>query len=518
VSLVSTRRLLTGWGRTAASAADVVRPRDPEEVAAVVNGAVSSGTGFVARGLGRSYGDAAQSAGGLVVDTAALDHVSAADLESGLVRVGAGVSLDSLMRSLVPRGWWVPVSPGTRYVTVGGAIASDIHGKNHHRDGSFCSHVESLTIVTPTGTLKVTPESDPELFWATAGGMGLTGVVVEATVRLARIETSYMLVDIEKADDLEDCLQRMSARDSEYRYSVAWIDCLARGRNLGRSVLTRANHATRTDLAQVRRPEAQRPGRNGSDRRDCDPLAFDPKVRFDIPMTPPGGLLNPWTVAAFNEAWYRRAPRFLPGHVEKIASYFHPLDAVGSWNRLYGRNGFLQYQFVVPFDSDDVLRAVMERLSCERVASFLAVLKRFGDADPGPLSFPKPGWTLALDLPARSRGLGQMLDDLDEAVAEADGRVYLAKDSRLRPQLLGAMYPGLRDWLAVRERVDPNGVLSSDMARRLSIATDVSSRRSAPRGRPPAPATESRSSAKSARTVAKTRPKTVTKTTKKAVR
>jgi decaprenylphospho-beta-D-ribofuranose 2-oxidase len=516
VSLVSTRRLLTGWGRTAPSVADVVRPTDPEEVVAAVKEAVSSSTGFVARGLGRSYGDAAQAAGGLVVDTTALDHVSAADLESGLVRVGAGVSLDSLMKSLVPRGWWVPVSPGTRYVTVGGAIASDIHGKNHHRDGSFCSHVESLTLVTPAGTVEVTPESDPELFWATAGGMGLTGVIVDATFRLARIETSYMLVDIEKADDLEDCLDRMTGRDSEYRYSVAWIDCLARGRNLGRSVLTRANHATRTDLAPVQGPEARGPAK--------DLLAFDARVRFDVPITPPGGLLNPWTVAAFNEAWYRKAPRFLQGHVETIPSYFHPLDAVGSWNRLYGPNGFVQYQFVVPFDSEDVLRSVLERLSSERVASFLAVLKSFGDADPGPLSFPKPGWTLALDLPARSRGLGQILDDLDEAVAQARGRVYLAKDSRLRPQLLGAMYPRLGDWLAVRERVDPKGVLSSDMARRLAIATDVSSHRRARRARQTWPATKGGpSSSKSARTVAKTGTKTVTKavtkttkTTKKA--
>jgi decaprenylphospho-beta-D-ribofuranose 2-oxidase len=518
VSLVSTRRLLTGWGRTAPSVADVVRPTDPEEVVALVKNAVSSGTGFVARGLGRSYGDAAQSAGGLVVDTTALDHVSAADLESGVVRVGAGVSLDSLMRSLVPRGWWVPVSPGTRYVTVGGAIASDIHGKNHHRDGSFCSHVESLTLVTPAGTVEVTPESDPELFWATAGGMGLTGVIVEATFRLARIETSYMLVDIEKADDLDDCLDRMTGRDSEYRYSVAWIDCLARGRNLGRSVLTRANHATRTELAAVRGPKAWGPGRNGSERRDSDLLAFDAKVRFDVPITPPGGLLNPWTVAAFNEAWYRKAPRFAEGHVETIASYFHPLDAVGSWNRLYGPNGFVQYQFVVPFDSEDVLRSVLERLSSERIASFLAVLKSFGDADPGPLSFPKPGWTLALDLPARSRGLGRILDDLDDAVAQADGRVYLAKDSRLRPQLLGAMYPGLGDWLAVRERVDPKGVLSSDMARRLAVATGVSSHRHARRGRRAAPVAKGGpSSGKGARTVAKTGTKTVTKTVPKTV-
>lgn len=396
-----------------------------------------------------------------MVDTTGVDTVVDSDLDAGWIRVGAGASLDALMRSLVPKGWFVPVSPGTRYVTVGGAIAADIHGKNHHSDGSFCSHVTSMLLATPTGTREITAASDPDLFWATAGGMGLTGIVLEATIELIPIETSFMLVDTERATDLDDCMARMTARDHEYRYSVAWIDCVARGAKLGRSVLTRAHHASRADLAEIGRSR----GRSG----DVDTTAFDPRVIAEVPFTPPRGLLNPLTVAAFNEMWYRKAPRLKTRDPQTIASYFHPLDALGSWNRLYGPRGFVQYQFVVPFDAEGALRSALERLSSKRVASFLAVLKRFGESDPGHLSFPSPGWTLALDIPAASPGLATLLDELDVVVTDAGGCVYLAKDSRLRPELLAAMYPRLSQWQEIRGRVDPKGTLVSDLGRRLGL-------------------------------------------------
>jgi len=450
----TTRRSLSGWGRTAPTVCDVARVQRADEVDAVLSAAAGAGRTVLARGLARSYGDAAQCAGGVVVDTTGLDAVLEADLEAGWVRVGAGVSLDALMRSLVPRGWFVPVTPGTRFVTVGGAIAADIHGKNHHRDGSFCSYVTRLSLATPSGRLEVSPRSDPDLFWATAGGMGLTGIVVEATLRLIAVESATMVVDTERADDLEDCLARMRGRDHEYRYSVAWIDCLARGRTLGRAVLTRAQHARVDELPPARRR---------------DPLHFDPAVRARVPVTAPSGLLNPLTVAVFNELWFHKAPRWRARQPESIASYFHPLDGVGDWNRLYGRRGFVQYQLVVPFGAEDALRDVVQRLSEGRVASFLAVLKRFGPGDPGPLSFPTEGWTLALDLPVGPPALGDLLDGLDEVVAGAGGRVYLAKDARLRPDMLAAMYPRLNEFREVRRRVDPGGVLVSDLARRLGI-------------------------------------------------
>jgi decaprenylphospho-beta-D-ribofuranose 2-oxidase len=377
----------------------------------------------VARGLARSYGDAAQCAGGIVVDTTAFDTVLEADLGTGLVRVGAGASLDALMRAFVPRGWFVPVSPGTRYVTVGGAIASDIHGKSHHRDGSFCSHVTRLSLATPSGRFEVSPDDDADLFWATAGGMGLTGIVVDATVQMIPVQTASMRVDTERASNLDDCLARMTARDAEYRYSVAWIDCLARGSKMGRAVLTRGDHAGLEDVGPAGSEEA---------------LRFNPVVHAQVPVTPPSGLLNPVTVAAFNELWFRKAPWLRTGELQTMATFFHPLDGVGAWNRMYGPRGFVQYQLVVPFGAEDALRDVVTQLSDRRMASFVTVLKRFGPANPSPLSFPLEGWTLTFDLPVGPAALGPLLDGFDETIAAAGGRVYLAKDARLRPEVLEA--------------------------------------------------------------------------------
>jgi decaprenylphospho-beta-D-ribofuranose 2-oxidase len=395
-----------------------------------------------------------------VLDATWLDSIHRADLETGVVNVGAGASLQTLMERFVPLGWFVPVTPGTRLVTVGGAIAADIHGKNHHVDGSFCSHVLSFTLVTPTGTVTVTPDTEPELFWATAGGMGLTGVITDATLRLIPVETSYMLVDTERAPDLDVVMDKMLTGDDAYRYSVAWIDCQSTGRRLGRSVLTRGDHARLEDL-----PERLR---RSPDRA----RAFVPRTLVRVPFTPPSGLLNPLTVGAFNEFWFRKAPVRQLAKPHHMTGFFHPLDGVGQWNRLYGTKGFLQYQFVVPDEQGDTVRKVIERLTQLRLASFLAVLKRFGPADPGPLSFPMPGWTLALDLPVGHHALDVLLDDLDRYVMAARGRVYLAKDSRVSAAAFRVMYPRLDEWLATRDRVDPAGVLRSDLGRRLGLCSD----------------------------------------------
>ncbi len=443
------RSVLTGWGRTAPSAA-TVREATADDVAGLVRAAGERGV--LARGLGRSYGDAAQNAGGEVLRLPP-DGPIRLDAERGVVDVGAGVSLDRLIRELLPRGFFVPVTPGTRHVTVGGAIASDVHGKNHHVDGTFGAHVLEMDLVTADGRLQVlTPAGTPELFWATVGGMGLTGVVLSARVRLRPVETSSMRVDTDRAANLDELLALM-AGDDAYTYSVAWIDLLARGRALGRSVLTRGEHARLGELPPT---------------RASSPLEFTARERLRAPAHVPGGLMNRWSVAAFNELWFRKAPRTRRDEIQDLATFFHPLDGVGGWNTLYGRRGLTQYQFVVPLDAVDALRESVDRISAGGHASFLAVLKRFGPHNDGLLSFPMEGWTLALDLPV-STGLAGLFDGLDALVVAAGGRVYLAKDARTSPEALARMYPRLEEFRKVRREADPAGTFTSDLARRLDL-------------------------------------------------
>ncbi|WP_125262084.1 FAD-binding oxidoreductase [Streptomyces alboflavus] len=442
---------LTGWGRTAPSAAHVVRPRTHEEAVAALR--VCAERGGIARGLGRAYGDAAQNAGGAVLDMTGLDRVHVIDADAGTVVCDAGVSLHRLMEVLLPLGWFVPVTPGTRYVTVGGAIGADIHGKNHHVSGSFARHVHSLELLTADGTVRTVEPGSP-LFDATAGGMGLTGVILSATLRLHPVETSLMAVDTERAADLDDLMARLTATDHRYRYSVAWIDLLARGAATGRAVLTRGDHAPLDALPA---------------RARTAPLAFRPRQLPAAPRFVPEGLLGRRSVGLFNELWYRKAPRARHGQLQKLSAFFHPLDGVPHWNRVYGPGGFIQYQFVVGYGAEEALRRIVHRISAHRCPSFLAVLKRFGDADPGWLSFPMPGWTLALDIPANLPGLAALLDELDTEVATAGGRIYLAKDSRLRPDTLAAMYPRLPDFRTLRQSLDPTSLFRSDLSRRLTL-------------------------------------------------
>lgn len=437
-------------------------PRRAEEVERVL--AEAGERGVIGRGLGRSYGDAAQNAGGRVALMTGLDRIVAVDVDAATVTVEAGVSLDRLMRTLVPMGLWPAVTPGTRQVTVGGAICSDVHGKNHHRDGTFGSHVRSMELVSPAlGPLTLTPDGTPEEFWATAGGMGLTGLIRQATIDVLRIETASIRVDSERTPDLDTTMRLMAERDQRYRYSVAWIDCLARGGSLGRSIVEWGEHACLDDLP---------PPRRGADRA----LRFTPLDSIPAPPRAPSGLLNRWTVAAFNEMWYRKAPKRAEGHVVPAAAFFHPLDMVSGWNRIYGGRGFLQYQFVLPDGEEATLRRIIEELVEHRCASFLAVLKRFGPANPAPLSFPRPGWTLALDLPVAYGDLAGLLDRMDEQVVAAGGCIYLAKDSRLRPDLLEAMYPRLPAWRAVRDRMDPDRLMRSDLLRRLPALSEPGAR------------------------------------------
>ena len=285
--------------------------------------------------------------------------------------------------------------------------------------------------------------------------MGLTGVILDATFRLIPIDTSLMAVDTRRIDNLDEVMSRMSERDASFRYSVAWLDLLATGRHLGRGVLTNAEHAEAGDL------DAKHAGA---------PLAYAGKQLVTLPPVVPGpGVINRLSVAAFNEMWFRKAPRLRERELQSIAAYFHPLDLVGDWNRVYGRGGFVQYQFVVPVGAEATLRTVIERIAAAALPIFLTVLKRFGPGNPGPLSFPLEGWTLAIDVPARCAGLSELLAGFDRLVLDAGGRLYLAKDFQTTPDAVRRGYPRLDEWLAVRERVDPTGVWASDLSRRLGL-------------------------------------------------
>ncbi len=448
---------LQGWGRTSPSESTVYEPDSEFQVPAILEAWESDGgaqrRGSIARGLGRSYGDAAQNAGGAVVSSAALSRILELDRAAATVRVEPGVSIEALLKFLVPRGFFPTVIPGTGIVSVGGGIGADIHGKFRH--GSFCDFVDSATLVTPAlGPMRISAETNADVFWATAGGMGLTGVVTEATLRLHRIATSQMRVDTTRCRDIDDCMTAMMDDSRGERYSVAWIDCLANGANLGRSILETAVHATVGDLPA---------------ERARDPLAYGAGLSVSAPPWMPNGLLNSWTVKAFNELWFRKSPKRPHRTTVSIPTFFHPLDMVKGWPSIYGRHGFVQYQFVVPYGHEHVVRIILERLSAAKCASFLAVLKRFETSNAGLLSFPMPGWTLALDVPAMHPGLNKILDAFDDLVLEADGRVYLAKDARVAPQRFAAMYPHLERWREVRARLDPNCALQSDLSRRLGL-------------------------------------------------
>jgi decaprenylphospho-beta-D-ribofuranose 2-oxidase len=448
---VGDRQLFTGWGGTAPTAAEH-QWVDAAALATAIKGA--GPRGIVARGLGRSYGDAAQNAGGLVVEFGHTIDELQLDRETASVTVSAGISLDSLMRELLPHGYFVPVTPGTRWVTVGGAIAADIHGKNHHLEGSFGAHVRWLELVDGTGTARrLDPHGTPDAFWCTVGGMGLTGIITRASLALRPVETAWMSVDTERVPHLDELLHRMTDGDDRYTYSVAWIDLLTTGRAMGRSVLTRGEHASYEQLP----PHLRRRART-----------FTPGDKLAAPPIVPGKPINPLTIRAFNEFWYRKAPQARSGQISSLSGFFHPLDGVRGWNRLYGRRGFVQYQFAVPIGAEDVVRQAVGLITRAGHASFLAVLKRFGDANPAPLSFPLRGWTLALDLPVAD-GLGRLLDDLDRLVLSSGGRLYLAKDSRAKPEDIAIMYPRLTEFREVRRTLDPDGVFCSDLARRLRL-------------------------------------------------
>ncbi|HET8578623.1 MAG TPA: FAD-binding oxidoreductase [Methylomirabilota bacterium] len=418
-----------GWGRHPVRPGRVGRP---ERLALPAGDAP-----VLARGLGRAYGDAAVPAapGGLVIETTRADRILAFDPAVGRLTCEAGLSLAELLRVFVPRGWFPPVTPGTKFVTVGACVACDVHGKNHHRDGSFGAFVDRLKLLTADGReVECGPSTERDLFLATVGGMGLTGLIVEVSLRLRRIETPWIALETEGVGGLDAMLDGLR-RVGDWPYTVGWIDGFARGAGLGRGILMRGRHASREE-AGARTVAAHR--------------------RLRVPVDAPEWLLNPWLMRGFNRAYYWTHGARPRRRLVLYDEFFYPLDAVTGWNRLYGPRGFLQFQCVLPRAAGAApLAALLDRLAAAGAASFLAVIKDCGPAAEAYLSFPMEGMTLALDLPYRGAPTEALIHGLNALVIAAGGRIYLAKDAVTRAEDFALMVPRLADWKAVRDAWDP---------------------------------------------------------------
>ncbi|MFL0579141.1 FAD-binding protein [Dietzia sp. 179-F 9C3 NHS] len=448
----------------------VLTPRSVEEISAAVaavNDANAGGPahlrrGVVARGLGRSYGDSAQNSGGLVLDLTRFNRIHVLDAESAVAVVDAGVNLDQLMRAALPFGLWVPVLPGTRQVTVGGAIGHDIHGKNHHSAGSFGNHVTRMELLVADGrVLTLEPggtADDPEgrLFWATVGGNGLTGVILKVWIAMTRTETAYFLADDDQTSTLDETIAlHTDGSESKYTYSSAWFDAISAPPKLGRAAVSRGSLATLDQLSE-HAPELAK-----------DPLRMDAKPLLTFPDVFPNGLANKYSFSLVGEAYYRLGGT-RRDQIKTLPQFYHMLDLFSEWNRAMGPAGFLQYQFIVPPGEVEGFKEIIGDIQRSGHYSFLNVFKLFGPGNQAPLSFPMEGWNVCVDFPINSR-LNSFVNALDAKVMSMGGRLYTAKDSRVPAERFHAMYPEIDSWIATRREVDPNGVFVSDMGRRLEL-------------------------------------------------
>lgn len=413
---------------------------------------VKSRTHFIPRGNGRCYGDA--SLADQTINTLRYDKIISFDTVNGIFECQSGIMLDAILEVIVPKGWFLPVTPGTKFITVGGAVGSDVHGKNHHVDGSFSNHIVSMDILLADGSiLTCSPELRSDLFEATCGGMGLTGIITRVRFRLKKIASSYIKQKQCKAANLEEII-RLFDEYKNYTYSVAWIDCLKKGKHFGRSILILGEHATIDEL-----PEKYK----------TNPLAFPAKKQITFPFNLPSWVLNKFTVTLFNFLYYHKNFKKESNKVVSYEPFFYPLDAILHWNRGYGKKGFVQYQFVLPLDAKQGLVEILQRISDRGLGSFLAVLKVFGRQE-SMISFPKEGYTLALDFPVR-KGLFEFLDELDKIVLQYGGRLYMSKDARMKPEVLAAGYPRLQEFKNIVRQYNPDGKIRSMQSDRLLLTT-----------------------------------------------
>jgi FAD/FMN-containing dehydrogenase len=432
---------LSGWGRHKTTETRVVQNEDLVAAAKV---------SALCRGLGRSYGDAALPARqeDIVAITTSADRILSFDPATGWLSAEAGISLYELNRLFLPRGWFVPVTPGTQFVTLGGMVAADIHGKNHHVAGCFGEHVRSLRILLADGaTVTCSDSHERELFCATIGGMGLTGHILEVEFRMVRIPSPWIWSESERINDLDGMVSALKRAALDWPFTVGWIDCLKRGRQMGRGILMKGRWANPSE-APARPPQLTQ--------------------SFQVPSVFPDWLMSPLLVRLFNFAFYWKHWRRQRRGIAHPQKFFYPLDNLRDWNRLYGRSGFTQYQCVLPHaDDNGPARRFMDRLTSLGCASFLCVIKDSGAEGKGILSFPKSGITIAVDMPVRGSRTQAMVDSLNEVVIAESGRIYLAKDAFARREDFERMEPRLHRWQEVRRRWDPAGRLRSALSVRL---------------------------------------------------
>lgn len=446
-----TTQWLAGWGGYKPVRCKTLQPAASQSVKRLLQGGTEP---LIARGLGRSYGDSAVDEKALVLSTTALDKVLRFDRENGLLRAEAGLSLGELIDIILPAGWFLPTTPGTKFVTLGGAVAADVHGKNHHADGSFGNWVRSLTLLLADGSaVTCSAQDNAELFWASIGGMGLTGFITEVELQLHRAASAYYSVDYRRCADLDATLSLLEQTGPQYPCSVGWIDCLGSKGSLGRSVLMLGRNAAVAELPA---------------QQQAAPLSIRPKGSKSVPFHFPSAALNRLSVSAFNKLYYTaNADRTA---IVDYNAYFYPLDSIHNWNRIYGRRGFVQYQAL--FSEQTALRGltrVLETVGKYGLASFLAVIKKSGAANPAPLSYLYQGYTLALDIPNAGPRLIELARKLDNILLEEGGRLYMAKDSLTDAATFAQMYPQRDAFLAVKQKVDPHNRFVSAQARRLGL-------------------------------------------------
>ena len=432
---------VSGWGNYSSASAHLYRPERQRELPMILR--EQAQPDYIARGLGRSYGDSAINRGGGVILGERLNRFLTFDPSTGEVECEGGVSLAEIIEVFLPRGYFLPVTPGTKFVTVGGAIAADVHGKNHHIDGTLSRFVTALKLLTAAAeVIECSPTLNSEIFWATVGGMGLTGFIISARIRLLPVESAFLHVRYQRANNLDHALDLLG-QDAGVRYSVAWIDCLARGAEPGKvgPVIGRSSQA----LADLPTPFHDHP------------LTVRPKRRKSVPFNFPNFALNRLSVKLFNHFYY--AAHKDSTQVVDYDTFFYPLDGIMHWNRMYGRKGFVQYQALFPAASSRAgLTELLEKVSGSGIGSFLAVLKSTGPAGMGLLSYPYEGHTLALDLPNRGEHLIALLARLDALVLKHGGRLYLAKDATMSAETFQAMYPRLPEFRAIKRTLDTQRV------------------------------------------------------------